>query len=139
MSGLDIPAIKHGLALNLRAALGDGVKVYEEVKNTLIYPCIVIPVPQTIDYSKTFNRGLDTARFDLLCLTGTMSPVSQKNLERLMSGTGEWSIVEIISADRKLGGTCASSKITEMTTGTFQVTMNGEAVIGAEIQLEVVA
>lgn len=138
MSDLDIPVIKAAIVSVLQTAYGDDVAVYNGMTVPQDYPAIFVPVPKMIDYSRTLNRGLDAAQFELQCMAGILSDSAQNDLDRIMSGTGTWSLISILSANRKLNGTVSNSKILSMESGIYQVSVGAETVIGCDVLFEVV-
>jgi hypothetical protein len=139
MSGLDLAVIRGALVDQLRTI--DGLFVYPQWPGTpQIFPCIVVFPPDNVDYSKTMNRALDMATWELLALAGPMSPVSQQTLEGLMSGTGDLSVISCLYEDRKLGQLVSNLRVTGITSGIYAVSRSGgDDVIGCEITTEITA
>lgn len=138
-SNLDLAAIREALAAQLDTI--DGLFVYRQWPGQpSILPCIVLWPPESIDYSRTFQRGLDIATWHLVALVGPVSPTSQAFLEGLMSGTGALSVITCLRANPKLEGLISNSKVTGVESGIYSLGTGGnDSVIGCEITLEVAA
>lgn len=137
MSGLDLAAIREALADRL--ATIPGLYVYRQWPGTpSILPCAVIFPPDSVDYSKTSQRGLDLATWDVLTLVGPLAPTSQAFLEGLMSDVGDLSVITCLYEDRRLGGLVSNLRVPEITTGMYAVSRNAnDDVAGCEFRVEI--
>lgn len=133
---IDVAAVR--LALVDVLSLSASVLVYELVPQHPTVPCVIVYPPDNINYMAT--RTLDIAIYSILVLVGPRDPTSQEVLEGFMSGTGDLSIRAALYADRTLGGVVSNTKLLDMTSGAYSLSVGGDdTVIGAEFRAEITA
>ena len=109
-SELDLSAIREALADVLEEI--DGLFVYRTYPGTVLQlPCVILSLPERIDYSRTSHQRLDLALYEMTLIIGRVDPRAQVALEGLISGKGATSIREKLYADRKLGGIISNLRV----------------------------
>jgi hypothetical protein len=111
VSGLDIGAVRVGLAAALETCT-DVKRTFAYVVDRIPeYPAAYVGAPEPIVYGGRFVRGASEVQFPLVFVTGRIdAEASQEVLDRLMSQEtvqGEYiSVKDALEADRTLGGAC---------------------------------
>ena len=79
-----------------------GLTAYKAIPPNPLYPC-VIPIPETSDYVKAFQRGLVVWDYNLVVLVGGVdSAIMQERLDELIDISG-LSIPNTLYSNRTLG------------------------------------
>lgn len=100
-------------------------------------PPIAVVMPERIVFDTNAGRGLDSYTFVVTLLVGRADDrAAQLNLDKFIVGSG--SIKTAIEADRTLGGTVQTCRVTEM--ANYQSVPVGETLLlGAQFTVEVYA
>lgn len=96
--------------------------------------------PGDIEYDHAFGRGTDLHRFVVRVFVGNTSDKgAQRMLDRLMAGSGEYSVKAALESDCTLGGACDDLHV-KRCSGARIFSREGMApVLGAEFEVEVIA
>lgn len=107
-----IAAIRSGLATRLGTISGlrTSATVPDDPK-----PPVAIVLPPTITYDTAMGRGLDQYEFSILVMVGRVSErTAQASLDAYANPSGAGSIKTAIEADRTLGGSAQTCRVTDM-------------------------
>lgn len=137
-SELDLAAIREAMAEKLEEI--EGLFVYHLYPGSVQhFPCVVLNIPERIDYSRTSQSRLDLALWELTLIVGRIEVSAQEKLEAFISGTGDASIREKLYEDRRLGGVASNLRVIGVNTGLYVIPNNNESMLGADIQVEIMA
>lgn len=132
---LSVGAVMDGLGVRLASI--SGLRTYDYPADAVAVPAAVVLFPE-LSYDDTMARGADRATFQVLVLVGKASDRSARDaLALYLNGTGAKSIKTVIEADRTLGGSAQTTRVTEARVETF--TVGGADYLGARFTVEVVA
>ncbi len=129
-----IADIRTGIATNL--ATISGLRTTETVPDNPQPPTAIIQ-PTSIDFDKTFARGLDQYNFVVTLIVGRASERwAQKLLDSYCAGSGAGSVKAAIESNRTLSGQIQDLRVTAMRNyGTITI---GEVIyLAAEFDLVV--
>lgn len=137
-SELDLAAIREALADTLEEI--EGLYVYRLYpKEVQQLPCVILNIPERIDYSRTSQQKLDAATYELTVIIGRVDPSAQTKLEGFISGSGDTSIREKLYSNRRLGGVISNMRVIGVNTGLYVIPNGAESYLGADIQVEIMA
>lgn len=100
-------------------------------------PPVAMVLPDRIEYDLNGSRGADTFYFTVSLLVGRADDrAAQRNIDEFVVGPN--SVKAAIEADRTLGGTADTCRVTEMR-NYGQVSIGDVVYLGVEFEVEVVA
>ncbi len=80
-----------------------GLSAYKAIPSNPLYPC-VIPMPESANFAKAFQRGLVEWDYSLIVLVGGIDgDVAQLKLDQLIDISGPMSIPNALYTNRTLG------------------------------------
>jgi hypothetical protein len=109
--------VREGLKSNLQDI--DGLRVYDIMPDVVVPPSAIVG---QLDFTFDLNnsRGLDQANVDIFVIVQRFSERSGiANLDKYLSGSGDYSIKQAIESDKTLGGACNTLRVTSAESGTF--------------------
>jgi hypothetical protein len=107
-----ISEIRTGIATNLLTITG--LRAADTVPDNP-QPPVAIVQPNSIEYDRTFRRGLDQYSFTVTVIVGRASERSaQRLLDVYCSGTGSSSVKTAIESNRTLTGLIQDLRVTAM-------------------------
>jgi hypothetical protein len=107
-----IAEIRDGLATNL--ATISGLRTTETVPDNPQPPVAIIQ-PSSIEYDKTFQRGLDQYNFVVTLIVGRASERhAQRTLDLYCAGSGSSSVKVAIESNRTLSGVIQDLRVVAM-------------------------
>lgn len=109
--------VREGLKNNLKNI--DDLRIYDIMPDVIVPPSAVIG---QLDFTFDLNnsRGLDQANVDVYVIVQRFSERSgMQNLDKYLSGSGNYSIKQAIESDRTLGGACNTLRVTSAESGTY--------------------
>lgn len=109
--------VREGLKNNLKNI--DDLRIYDIMPDVVVPPSAVIG---QLDFTFDLNnsRGLDQANVDVYVIVQRFSERSgMQNLDKYLSGSGNYSIKQAIESDRTLGGACNTLRVTSAESGTY--------------------
>lgn len=96
--------------------------------------------PGEIEYDQTFARGQDKYTLTIRVTVGMPSNIgAQKQLDRMLAPSGDYSVKAAVEADPSLGGACEDLRVTLCTGYRVYVREGGPPALGAEWRVEVFA
>lgn len=109
--------VREGLKNNLKNI--DDLRIYDIMPDVVVPPSAIIG---QLDFTFDLNnsRGLDQANVDVYVIVQRFSERSgMQNLDKYLSGSGNYSIKQAIESDRTLGGACNTLRVTSAESGTY--------------------
>lgn len=109
--------VRDGLKNNLKNI--DDLRIYDIMPDVIVPPCAIIG---QLDFTFDLNnsRGLDQANVDVFVIVQRFAERSgMQNLDKFLSGAGNYSIKQAIESDRTLGGACNTLRVTSAESGTY--------------------
>jgi hypothetical protein len=107
-----ISQIRDGIADNLRTITG--LRTTETVPDNPQPPVAIIQ-PNSIEYDRAFQRGLDQYSFTVTVIVGRASERSaQRTLDLYCGGSGSSSVKTAIESDRTLSGVIQDLRVVAM-------------------------
>ena len=109
--------VREGLKANLKN-IAD-LRVFDIMPDVVTPPSAIVG---QLDFTFDLNnsRGLDQANVDIFMIVQRFSERSGiQNLDKYLSGSGDYSIKQAIESDRTLGGACNTLRVTSAESGTF--------------------
>lgn len=109
--------VREGLKNNLKNI--DDLRIYDIMPDVVVPPSAIIG---QLDFTFDLNnsRGLDQANVDVYVIVQRFSERSgMQNLDKFLSGSGNYSIKQAIESDRTLGGACNTLRVTSAESGTY--------------------
>lgn len=109
--------VREGLKKNLQEI--DGLRVYDIIPDVVVPPSAIVG---QLDFTFDLNnsRGLDQANVDIFVIVQRFSERSGiQNLDKYLSGSGDYSIKQAIESDRTLDGACNTLRVTSAESGTY--------------------
>jgi hypothetical protein len=127
-----ISEIRDGIATNL--ATISGLRTTETVPDNPQPPVAIIQ-PNSIEYDRAFQRGLDQYSFTVTVIVGRASERSaQRLLDLYCVGTGSSSVKAAIESDRTLSGVIQDLRVVAMRNyGT--ISLGDQTYLAAEFDL----
>ena len=109
--------VREGLKANLKNI--SDLRIYDIMPDVVTPPSAIVG---QLDFTFDLNnsRGLDQANVDIFMIVQRFSERSGiQNLDKYLSGSGNYSIKQAIESDRTLGGACNTLRVTSAESGTF--------------------
>ena len=109
--------VREGLKNNLKNI--DDLRIYDIMPDVVVPPSAIVG---QLDFTFDLNnsRGLDQANVDVYVIVQRFSERSgMQNLDKFLSGSGNYSIKQAIESDRTLGGACNTLRVTSAESGTY--------------------
>lgn len=142
MAAPTIQQIREGIATNLASI--DDVQASAYQLGNATPPMFEVQLGwkhdglRSIDYDKTFRRGLDALNFTVRAMVGLVSDIgAQQRLDRFISPSGSESVKAAVETDQTLGGKVHDLRVSEFA-GPFSYRREGGAPLwGGEWHVEV--
>jgi hypothetical protein len=112
---------------NLKTALQtvSGLRVLDTIPDSANIPtqgALAVVGMLDMNFDFTLNRGFDSASLSVLLIVGRMSEsAAQTRLDGYLQSSGATSIKAAIEADKTLGGSVQTLRVTQATSGTITV------------------
>lgn len=95
------------------------------------------PMPGTIEFDETMNRGVDSYSFRVrLLVSRTTDNLAQEHLDPYLAGSGSSSVKAAIEGDGTLGGAADWTRVSRVTRY-GDIDHNGISYLGADFDVEV--
>lgn len=113
-----------------------GLNAHATAPGMVVVPA-AFPLPGTIEFDETMNRGVDSYTFTVRVLVGrAVDKVAQEKLDPYLAGSGTSSIKAAIEGDGTLAGAADWTRVTRVSRY-GDIDHAGEGYLGADFTVEV--
>lgn len=122
--------------LKTRLATISGLNAYDKTPGIITTPA-AFPMPGTIEFDETMDRGVDSYTFTVrLLVQRAVEQVAQENLDPYLAGSGSSSIKAAIEGDGTLGGAADWTRVVRVPKY-GDIEHAGQMYLGADFTVEV--